>query len=278
MQKVFVTGGSGFLGRELLAELQRRGNSARALGAEPVAGDLDDVAAMQAGMADSGRCDVVVHAAAYAKDHRPRDEFYEANVQGTENVLAAAKAAGLKRLVHISTEAVLADGKPIVRADEDAPLPAKPVGLWDRLPGQEVDPRRAGRDPGQGGTFGDMAASPQITLARARAHWHARTGLAAPLSGDPDEVVARTGWVRTPGGADVYLAMRARVPGLSRKALDGLVEQSRLRVTDAEVRERAAEVARMASGGNLEKEKKNRKQATGNRQPAMPGRRRRRRR
>jgi hypothetical protein len=78
-----------------------------------------------------------------------------------------------------------------------------------------------------------MAASPQITLARARAHWHARTGLATPLSGDPDEVIARTGWVRTLGGADVYLAVRARVPGLSRRALDGLVEQSRLRVIPA---------------------------------------------
>jgi nucleoside-diphosphate-sugar epimerase len=140
MQKVFVTGGSGFLGRELLAELQRRGIPARALarsdaaraqvaglGAEPVAGDLDDVAAMQAGMAG---CDVVVHAAAYAKDHGPRDEFWKANVQGTENVLAAAKGAGVKRFVHISTEAVLADGKPIIRADEDAPLPARPRGYY----------------------------------------------------------------------------------------------------------------------------------------------------
>ena len=78
-----------------------------------------------------------------------------------------------------------------------------------------------------------MAAALTIPLARARAHWHARSGLATPLSGDPDEVIARTGWVRTLGGADVYLAARARVPGLSRRALDGLVEQSRLRVIPA---------------------------------------------
>jgi nucleoside-diphosphate-sugar epimerase len=137
---VFVTGGSGFLGKALLAELRRRGIAARALarsdaaraavaglGAEPVAGDLDDVTAMQAGMAG---CDLVVHCAAYARDHGPRADFFAANVQGTEHVLAAARAAGVRRLVHVGTEAVLADGRPIVRADEDTPMPEKPVGLY----------------------------------------------------------------------------------------------------------------------------------------------------
>jgi nucleoside-diphosphate-sugar epimerase len=75
-------------------------------------------------------CDVVIHAAAYAKDHGPREEFFRANVQGTENVLLAARAAGVRRLVHVSTEAVLADGDPIVRADEARPLPAHPMGLY----------------------------------------------------------------------------------------------------------------------------------------------------
>jgi hypothetical protein len=74
---------------------------------------------------------------------------------------------------------------------------------------------------------------PKVTLARARAHWHARSGLARPLSGSPDDVIARTGWLRTLGGVDVYLAARARVPGLSRAALDAQVEQDRLRVIPA---------------------------------------------
>jgi nucleoside-diphosphate-sugar epimerase len=140
VQKVFVTGGSGFLGRELIAELVKRGVPVRALarsdaaratvaglGAEPAAGDLDDTAAMQAAMAG---CDVVVHCAAYAKDHGPREEFFRANVKGTENVLVAARGAGVKRLVHVSTEAVLADGHPIVRADEDRPVAQRPAGLY----------------------------------------------------------------------------------------------------------------------------------------------------
>jgi nucleoside-diphosphate-sugar epimerase len=140
MQQVFVTGGSGFVGRALLAELARRGVPARALarsdaaraavaahGAEPVAGDLDDAAALAAGMAG---CDLVVHAAAHVEDHGPREVFFRVNVDGTARVLAAARAAGVRRLVHVSTEAVLADGKPIVRADEARPLPARPAGLY----------------------------------------------------------------------------------------------------------------------------------------------------
>src|SRR5262249_52425727 len=76
-------------------------------------------------------------------------------------------------------------------------------------------------------------ALPRIALARARAHWHARAGLARPPPGPPDDVVARPGWLRTLGGVDVYLAARARVPGLPRGALDALVADSRLRVIPA---------------------------------------------
>jgi hypothetical protein len=79
------------------------------------------------------------------------------------------------------------------------------------------------------------APTPALTLSldRARAHWHRRQGLTEPVSGTLEEVVAATGWPRTLGGADVYLAVRARVPGLSRKQLDEAVAQSRLQVTPA---------------------------------------------
>jgi len=140
MKQAFVTGGSGFVGRELINELRRRGVSVKALarsdaaaaavteaGAVPVRGDLEDRLAMEAGMRGA---DVVFHAGAYVKQHGPKDEFMRINVGGTENVLAAAKAAGVKRVVHVGTEAVLADGNPIVRADETVPRAAKPAGLY----------------------------------------------------------------------------------------------------------------------------------------------------
>jgi nucleoside-diphosphate-sugar epimerase len=140
MHTAFVTGGSGFLGGHLIAGLCRQNVSVRALarsdhasgavralGAEPISGDLDDVRAMSEGMRG---CDVVFHAAAYAKQHGSRLAFFQANVGGTEQVVAAARSAGVRRLVHIGTEAVLADGKPIVRADESVPRAAHPAGLY----------------------------------------------------------------------------------------------------------------------------------------------------
>ncbi len=54
----------------------------------------------------------------------------EVTVRGTENVLTAARSAGVARFVHVSSEAVLADGKPIIDADETRPLPATAVGPY----------------------------------------------------------------------------------------------------------------------------------------------------
>jgi nucleoside-diphosphate-sugar epimerase len=157
MERVFVTGGSGFLGRELVRELVARGRAVRGLarstaaravlgelGAEAVTGDLGDVRVLQQGM--SG-CQLVLHAAAHAKDHGPREEFFRANVRGTENVVAAARSAGVERLVHVSTEAVLADGNPIVQADEERPIAERPVGLYPLTKGlAEKHVRAAARE------------------------------------------------------------------------------------------------------------------------------------
>lgn len=131
--QVFVTGGSGFLGRNLIRTLVARGDrvhalarsdtaarAVEALGAQAVRGDLNDVAAMQAG---AKGCSAAFHAAALAAEWGAEREFHSMNVMGTENVIAAARAAAVKRLVHISTEAVLADGSPIDNADESRPRP-----------------------------------------------------------------------------------------------------------------------------------------------------------
>lgn len=146
MQRAFVTGGSGFVGGALIRVLVGRGVPVRALArsaasqaavqaaeAEPVAGDLDDVAALERGMAG---CDVAFHAAAIVTTSGRRDEMFRVNVEGTQRVLDAARAAGVRRVVHVSTEAVLVGGPPIVRADETWPLPPKPIGLYPTTKGQ----------------------------------------------------------------------------------------------------------------------------------------------
>lgn len=52
-------------------------------------------------------CDTVIHAAAKVDDWGEYSEFQKITVDGTRNVVAAAKAAGVSKFVHVSTEAVV---------------------------------------------------------------------------------------------------------------------------------------------------------------------------
>jgi nucleoside-diphosphate-sugar epimerase len=114
--KVFVTGATGFIGSEVARRLRRRGDDVVALVRNPanateldqlgctlVAGDLSDVVAVREGM--SG-CDAVIHGAAMYEVGIPksrRPAMYEANVQGTENVLTMALELKVKKVVYVST-------------------------------------------------------------------------------------------------------------------------------------------------------------------------------
>jgi nucleoside-diphosphate-sugar epimerase len=128
----FVTGGSGFIGGRLIQRLTGDGWSVKALarseassaaiaarGGEPVRGDLDSPDAMRE--AASG-CEVAFHAAAAVLEWGPREEFIKGNVTGTENALRACRDAGVRRFVHVGTEAALMVGQPLVGADERVPL------------------------------------------------------------------------------------------------------------------------------------------------------------
>ncbi len=132
MSTAFVTGGSGFIGGRLIERLRADGHDVRALarsekaaeavrarGAEPVSGDLDDVAALRSG---AEGCELAFHAAAALGDWGKREEFERVNVQGTRNVLDACATAGVRRFVHVGTEAALLAGQPLVEVDETAPL------------------------------------------------------------------------------------------------------------------------------------------------------------
>src|SRR3954471_10753409 len=140
MASAFVTGGSGFVGGRLIERLRADGWDVRALarsdaaaervrslGAGPASGDLDDLGALRAG-ADG--VDVVIHCAAKADDWGDPDEFERINVRGTENVLRAAREAGARRVVHVSTEAALMAGQPLVRVNEDTPLRPDSAALY----------------------------------------------------------------------------------------------------------------------------------------------------
>ncbi len=78
-------------------------------------------------------------------------------------------------------------------------------------------------------------AEPAFTLSleHARRVAVAAQGLARSPTGGLAAAVEATGFVRTLGGADVYLALRARRPGTSRAGLDGAVERGELQVVPA---------------------------------------------
>ncbi len=75
-------------------------------------------------------CDLVIHAAAWVQTWGDAKAAWQVTVEGTRNVMGAAVAAGVERVVHVSTEAVLVGGDPIVGADETWPYPEHPVGLY----------------------------------------------------------------------------------------------------------------------------------------------------
>ena len=116
--RVFVTGGTGFIGGQVVRKLLGRGDEVLALvrdpargadlegaGATLVEGDLSDRAKLAGAMAGS---DAVIHGAAIYKVGIPAREhegMREANVAGTENALGAALDANVPRVVYVSTVA-----------------------------------------------------------------------------------------------------------------------------------------------------------------------------
>jgi nucleoside-diphosphate-sugar epimerase len=128
---VFVTGGTGFVGAHLVKALRARGDAVAALVRRPaladelgwgpdvrrISGDLGDEAALRAGCDGA---DVVFHVAGKIVA-RSADEFMATNRDGTANVLEAARDAGVRRFVHISSLAVAGPTIPGHPIDEQRP-------------------------------------------------------------------------------------------------------------------------------------------------------------
>lgn len=176
MQKVAITGATGFIGRHLTTYLAGRDVSVRAIvrpaSMRPVpAGATLVRAPLQAApLAEAfAGVDVVVHLAAVVSTVRER-EYTDINVEGTRAVADAARAAGA-RLVHVSSLAAAGPAPSSApRCEEDAPRPLTAYGR-SKLESEQVVRSTAGLRwtilrPGVVYGPGDRAMLPLFRLAR----------------------------------------------------------------------------------------------------------------
>lgn len=77
------------------------------------------------GVNELAGADVVVHAAALATDWAPSEAFHRTNVVGTIRMLGAARTAGVRKFIHISSDSVLFAGSHLRDVDEQTPYPMR---------------------------------------------------------------------------------------------------------------------------------------------------------
>lgn len=147
MSKVLITGGAGFIGSNLTETLLKQGHLVRVLdnfstgrrenlvfdkafpSLEIIEGDICDLNICQRAMND---VEFVFHQAALASVQRSVEDpltSNSVNVEGTLNVLLAARDAGVKRFVYASSCAVYGDDPIIPKREEMSPNPLSPYAL-----------------------------------------------------------------------------------------------------------------------------------------------------
>lgn len=126
---VLITGGGGFLGRAIVERCLARGYTVRVFGRSPLpaelaarvefySGNLANAVAVAAAIKG---CAYVFHVAAKAGVWGPWDDYVQANIVGTENVIQACQAHGVKALVYTSTPSVVFNGEAFQGANESLP-------------------------------------------------------------------------------------------------------------------------------------------------------------
>jgi len=138
--RAVVTGGGGFVGRAIVERLVERGDGVRIIargnypdlarvGVECIRGDVADFATVRSAVEGA---DVVFHAAAKVGYWGQPADFERANVLGTCNIVQACQDGGVRRLVHTSTPAVVAQQRPLEGLDETVPYPAVTLCEYQR--------------------------------------------------------------------------------------------------------------------------------------------------
>jgi len=140
--KIFFTGGSGFVGQGTIPEIIKAGYEVMGLarsstsaalvgqaGASPV---MDDLIKLSNNTVDAlKKCDIVIHSAAYMEMNYEKEKFYKINVDATKNLLKLAKENGVKKFIYISAAPVV-PGCPIIDLTEDKAGKGLPKHLYPK--------------------------------------------------------------------------------------------------------------------------------------------------
>lgn len=133
--RVMITGATSFIGRNLSEKLKADGVQVTATGRSMSAGkelmrmgvefrraDLLDLHQTEEAFSSA---DFLVHCAAKTGDWGNEQDFFEANVMGTRNVINACRVHGITKIIFISTPSIYYTGKDRYDVSESDPLPAR---------------------------------------------------------------------------------------------------------------------------------------------------------
>jgi len=135
-ERVLITGATSLIGQQVVDRLIGRGSEVRTLqrtpgerrdGVDDWSGDIADSDAVASAV---DGVDAVIHLAAKVGIVGQRSEFVAANVDGTRNVLDAARRSGVGRIVHVSSPSVAHDGRPIIGDGAAPALESVEHGGW----------------------------------------------------------------------------------------------------------------------------------------------------
>ncbi len=136
--KILVTGGGGFIGLALVRKLVSKGFDVSTfsrkhytqhieLGVRNFQGDLTNIEDVETACRG---IDVVFHIAAKVGVWGTYNEFFSANVTGTQNIIRSCKKCKVRKLIFTSSASVVFSGSDLINADESLPYPQRPASPY----------------------------------------------------------------------------------------------------------------------------------------------------
>ncbi len=142
--KVFVTGGSGYIGKYLLEQLVEHGHEIKALTRQSSIKVKDveningDILKPESFISALDEVDAVFHNAAYVMDWGKKSDFYKINIEGTKNIAEACNEKGVGKIIYTSSAGVY--GFPNIKEEITENFPKDPLNAYQmsKLKGENV--------------------------------------------------------------------------------------------------------------------------------------------